>query len=113
MSKKPSVVNLSYTLSEEVLKEVFAPIGEVISCKITTDSSSGRSKGLGFVETANVKDADRAIASVHGTTVMNRAMNVCKARPQTDCVGGCLNTSCSGLRSSYNREGFVRENRRP
>ncbi len=84
MSKKLYVGNLSYQMSEESLRDIFSPIGEVISAKIITDAATGRSKGFGFVEMASDEDADKAIADLNGTTVMERAINVSEARPQTD-----------------------------
>ncbi|HEX9019834.1 MAG TPA: RNA-binding protein [Nitrospirota bacterium] len=83
MAKKLYVGNLSYKITEEELKNVFTPLGEVQSVKIITDAATGRSKGFGFIEMANDEDADKAIASVNGTTVMERAINVSEARPQT------------------------------
>jgi len=84
MAKKLYVGNLSYNMSEDDLKDVFTPIGEVLSAKIITDAATGRSKGFGFVEMAADEDADKAITSLNGTTVMDRAINVSEARPQTD-----------------------------
>ena len=88
MAKKLYVGNLSYNISEEELKDVFTPIGEVTSCKIITDAATGRSKGFGFVEMANDEDADKAIATLNGTMVTERALNVSEARPQTERSGG-------------------------
>lgn len=87
MAKKLYAGNLSYNISEEELKNVFTPFGEVLSVKIITDAGTGRSKGFGFVEMANDEDADKAIAGLNGTNVMDRAINVSEARPQTDRGG--------------------------
>jgi len=87
MSKKLYVGNLSYTVTEDALRDVFTPLGEVQSVKIITDAATGRSKGFGFVEMVNNEDADKAIATLNGTTVMERAINVSEARPQTDRGG--------------------------
>jgi RNA recognition motif-containing protein len=88
MAKKLYAGNLSYNISEEELRNVFTPFGEVLSVKIITDAATGRSKGFGFVEMANNDEADKAIAGVNGTNVMNRAINVSEARPQTGRGGG-------------------------
>ena len=88
MGTRLYVGNLSYNISEEELKNVFTPIGEVQSCKIITDAGTGRSKGFGFVEMTNDEDADKAIATLNGTNVMDRALNVSEARPQTERAGG-------------------------
>ncbi len=81
MAKKLYVGNLSYKMTEEGLKELFAPIGEVLSAKIITDPSTGRSKGFGFVEMTNDEDGDKAISSLNGTTVQERTITVSEARP--------------------------------
>lgn len=99
MSKKLYVGNLSYKVDEETLKEVFAKVGEVQSVKIITDTSTGRSKGFGFVEMTSDEDAEKAIASINGTTLMERALTVNEARPQTDRSGP--------------RRGFDRGGRKP
>ncbi len=87
MAKKLYVGNLSYNITEDEIKDVFTPFGEVQSVKIITDAATGRSKGFGFVEMANDDEADKAITSLNGTTVMDRAINVSEARPQTDRSG--------------------------
>lgn len=108
MAKKLYVGNLSYNISEEDLKAVFTPVGEVQSCKIITDAATGRSKGFGFVEMANDEDADKAIATLNGTTVMDRALNVSEARPQTERAGGRGGKPGGGGRPGGGRGGFDR-----
>ena len=105
MAKKLYVGNLSYNISEEELKNVFTPIGEVQSCKIITDAATGRSKGFGFVEMANDEDADKAITTLNGTTVMDRALNVSEARPQTERAGGRGRKPGGGGRGGFDRGG--------
>jgi RNA recognition motif-containing protein len=84
MTKKLYVGNLSYQMTEDGLRDIFSPMGEVVSAKIITDAATGRSKGFGFVEMAADEDADKAISSLNGTSVMERAINVSEAKPQTD-----------------------------
>jgi len=87
MAKKLYVGNLSYQMTEDALRDLFAAKGEVLSAKIITDAGTGRSKGFGFVEMASDEDADKAIAELNGTTVQDRALNVSEARPQTERGG--------------------------
>lgn len=87
MAKKLYVGNLSYQMTEDALRDIFTPKGEVLSVKIITDAGTGRSKGFGFVEMASDEDADKAIAELNGTTVQDRAINVSEARPQTERGG--------------------------
>lgn len=84
MAKKLYVGNLSYSVTEEELKEIFAPHGEVLSARIITDAATGRSKGFGFVEMASDEDADKAVSSLNGTTLQERTINVSEARPQRE-----------------------------
>ena len=43
------VGNLSYEVSEQDLKEVFAEYGSVRQVKLITDRDTGRMRGFGFV----------------------------------------------------------------
>ncbi len=87
MAKKIYVGNLPYKVDEDALKEVFAKIGEVQSVKIITDAAMGRSKGFGFVEMASDEDAEKAIATLNGTTLIDRTLTVSEARPQKEREG--------------------------
>jgi len=82
MSKKIYVGSLFYKVDEDALREVFARIGEVHSVKIITDFTTGRSKGFGFVEMTSDEDAEKAISTLNGTTLMDRTLIVNEARPQ-------------------------------
>jgi len=84
MAKKIYVGNLSYKVDEETLRELFAQSGEVQSVKIITDTATGRSKGFGFVEMASDEEGEKAISSLNGTTLMERALTVSEARPQKE-----------------------------
>ena len=76
------VGNLSYSIKENELKEIFDVFGEVESVKIITDKYSGRSKGFGFVEMTNDDEAEKAINELNGTEVGSRAIVVNKAKPR-------------------------------
>ncbi|TAL28342.1 MAG: RNA-binding protein [Nitrospirae bacterium] len=103
--KKIYVGNLSYKMTEEDLKDVFAKIGEVQSAKIITDAATGRSKGFGFVEMTSDEDADKAISSLNGTNLLDRTITVSEARPQRE------KGSFAGGRGE--RKGFDRGGRKP
>ncbi len=84
MAKKLYVGNLSYNTHEEDLREAFSKIGEVLSATLIVDQTNGRSKGFGFVEMANDEDAEKAIATMNGTSFMERTITVNEARPKTE-----------------------------
>jgi RNA recognition motif-containing protein len=80
--KKIYVGNLSYSVDDQALGDVFAQFGAVETAKIITDRDSGRSKGFGFVEMTNDAEADTAIEKLNGTDFGGRNLNVSEARPQ-------------------------------
>ncbi len=88
MAKKLYVGNLSYSTTEDDLREAFAKIGEVQSATLIIDQTNGRSKGFGFVEMASDEDAAKAISTMNGTALFDRTITVNEARPKTDRGGG-------------------------
>lgn len=81
MNKKLFVGNLSYNITEDALRDVFAEAGTVESVAIITDRMTGRPKGFGFVEMATEDEAQKAIAEIEGKEVDGRAISVNEARP--------------------------------
>lgn len=84
MAKKIYVGNLAYAVENEDLTQYFSPMGEVLSARVVKDPATGRSKGFGFVEMANDEEADKAIAELNGTMLMNRPVVVSEAKPQRE-----------------------------
>ncbi|MGH7860327.1 MAG: RNA recognition motif domain-containing protein [Candidatus Binatia bacterium] len=82
------VGNLPYQLTDEELREVFAQHGQVDSATVIRDKFSGQSKGFGFVEMASREEAEAAIATLNGSDLQGRRMNVNEARPRPDSGGG-------------------------
>lgn len=78
------VGNISYDMTDDSLKEVFAQFGEVTSAKIIIDRNTGRSRGFGFVEMANGEEANKAIENLNGNEVMGRNIRVNEAKPRRD-----------------------------
>lgn len=82
------VGNLSYSTTEETLREQFASHGEVGDVTILNDRETGRSRGFGFVEMPNDNEAEAAIEAINGVDLDGRDLTVNKARPRTDGGGG-------------------------
>jgi cold-inducible RNA-binding protein len=80
------VGNLSYNISEDQLRDLFARFGNPDSAQIITDRSSGQSKGFGFVEFANDNEAKAAL-SLNGTEFGGRNLTVNQARPRAEASG--------------------------
>jgi len=81
------VGNLSFNTSEEELRQIFEPYGQVDRVSILTDRDTGRSRGFGFVEMANAEEGEKAIAGLNGSQVGGRTINVNEARPKTERAG--------------------------
>ncbi len=82
------VGNLSYTTTDDELRQAFGAHGEVTSVNIIKDRFSGESRGFGFVEMATNEEAQTAIANLNGTELSGRTLNVNEARPRTEGGGG-------------------------
>jgi RNA recognition motif-containing protein len=78
------VGNLSYRLTEDELRELFAEYGEVSSVNIITDKYSGQSKGFGFVEMPVQSEAEEAIKALNSSPIKGRDLKVNEARPRTE-----------------------------
>lgn len=82
------VGNLSYSTTEDALRETMSEFGEIVSVAVITDRETGRSKGFGFVEFANEADGEAAIAATDGKDCDGRPLKVNKARPRTTSFEG-------------------------
>lgn len=88
MAKNLYVGNLSYSTTDDSLREAFEAFGEVVSASVIKDNASGRSKGFGFVEMATDEAASAAIEGLNGQTLDGRALRVAEARPRQPREGG-------------------------
>jgi RNA recognition motif-containing protein len=80
MAVKLFVGGLSFSTSNERLREIFAAVGSVESAAVVTDRDTGRSRGFGFVEMATPEDAESAISKLNGTSVDGRTIQVERAK---------------------------------
>jgi len=82
------VGNLSYSVTQEALEEMFAKHGEVEEVYIPTDRDTGRPRGFAFVTMPNADEAKAAITATTGQELEGRRLNVNEARPKTDSGPG-------------------------
>ncbi len=84
------VGNLSWTMTEQDLADLFTPFGEVVSSKIVTDKFNGnRSKGFGFVEMSDDEAGRTAISQLNESDIMGRKIVVNESQPRPkDGTGG-------------------------
>ena len=81
MAQKLFVGGLSFSTSNERLREVFAECGNVESATVVMDRDTGRSRGFGFVEMATPEEAEAAISRWNGKDLDGRQLKVEKAKP--------------------------------
>ena len=70
------VGNLSYTTTEDTLREAFSNYGDVVSVMIMKDKFTEQSKGFGFVEMATETMGERAIGGMNGKSIDDRRIRV-------------------------------------
>jgi RNA recognition motif-containing protein len=69
------VGNLSYSVTNEQLQELFSNHGEVRQVNII------EGKGFGFVEMSSAEEAEKAKEELNGTDFEGRTLKVNEARP--------------------------------
>ena len=82
------VGNLSFSATEDDVRGMFEAYGAVDRVSIITDRETGRSRGFAFVEMSDDTQAERAIASLNGSSIGGRTLNVNEARPKGEGGGG-------------------------
>ncbi len=76
------VGNLSHTVNEERLRELFQAYGEVTSIKFMTDRETGQPRGFAFVQMPSNDEAQTAMAELNNREVDGKPLRVNEARPQ-------------------------------
>ena len=80
MSVNIYVGNLSFSVNNAELEDVFAEHGAVASAQVIMDRETGRSRGFGFVEMEDDGAARAAIEALDGEEVGGRRLKVNEAR---------------------------------
>lgn len=78
------VGNLSYGVTEDTLRSLFAEFGDVERVSLVRDRDTGHPRGFAFVEMTGSAEAARAIEALNGREVDGRTMNVNEARPKPE-----------------------------
>lgn len=88
MSTKLFVGNLSYSVTENDLEDLFAQHGSVREVNLILDRATNRSRGFGFVTMDDRQSADAAVEALNGTEWEGRTLTVNEARPRESGGGG-------------------------
>ncbi len=78
------VGNLSYEITDDEVRDIFSPHGEISSVSIIKDKYSGQSKGFGFVEMPNQAEAEEAIKALNESDLKGRNIKVNQAKPKEE-----------------------------
>jgi RNA recognition motif-containing protein len=87
MNSKLYVGNLSYSTTEDELRNLFSQAGTVASVALIKDRDSGRSKGFAFVEMSNQAEAQKAIEMFNGHSLGDRELRVSIAQQREERGG--------------------------
>ncbi len=74
------VGNVARTVTEDMLRQLFAGKGEVSSVKIIKDKFTGDTRGFAFVDMPITAEAQQAIAELNGYELEKQALRVNEAR---------------------------------
>jgi RNA recognition motif-containing protein len=83
VSTKLFVGSLPWSVDDEELKETFEKHGTVVSAKVITDRDTRKSRGFGFVEMENSKEASNAINALNDSKLDGRNIVVNEAKPRS------------------------------
>lgn len=81
------VGSLPWSITSDMLRDLFSQYGEISDVAVISDRDTGRSKGFGFVTFVNEEDAKKAL-EMDGKEVEGRAIVVNIARPRGESRGG-------------------------
>ena len=82
------VGNLSFSTTEDAVRALFEPHGEISAVRVIKDRESGASRGFAFVEMANAEEAKAAMAATNGGELDGRSIRVSEARENQGDRGG-------------------------
>jgi RNA recognition motif-containing protein len=88
MSSKLYVGGLSWSTTDQTLRQTFQPYGEIQDLILIADRETGRSKGFGFVTFSDENSAQAAIAELNGRDLDGRNITVSVAQEKTGFNGG-------------------------
>ena len=86
MHAKLFVGNLSWSINDAQLEELFREFGDVAAARVITDRDTGRSRGFGFVE-IEAPDITTVITALNGREIDGRAIRVSEAEDKRESRG--------------------------
>lgn len=84
MESKLYIGNLSYSTTEDSLRDLFSQAGTVTSVDMIKDRDTGRPKGFAFIVMGNQAEAEKAISMFNAKKLDDRELKVNLARPREE-----------------------------
>jgi RNA recognition motif-containing protein len=90
MGNRLYVGNLSFSATDQTLRDAFAAHGDVTDVHVVVDRMTGQSRGFGFVTMGNQHEASAAMEAMNGADLDGRSLKVNEAeeRPGGGSRGG-------------------------
>lgn len=80
------VGSIPFKMTENDIKALFEPFGEVTSVKIVINHITRQNKGFGFVQMTNNQEALAAIKALNGSEIEGRKILVSKSEPKKEAT---------------------------
>jgi len=81
------VSNLSFSIEDSDLQQLFEKHGQVSSAKVIRDRETGRSRGFGFVEMDDDSQGKQAIDELNQGEFDGKVISVSIAKPKAPSTG--------------------------
>lgn len=88
MGNRLYVGNLSFSATEQTLRQTFAAHGDVTDVHVVLDRMTGQSRGFGFVTMGSQNEANAAMEALNGADLDGRALKVNEAEERARSGGG-------------------------
>jgi RNA recognition motif-containing protein len=83
MGNRLYVGNLSFSATDQTLREAFAAHGDVTDVHVVVDRMTGQSRGFGFVTMGSQNEASAAMEAMNGADLDGRSLKVNEAEERS------------------------------
>jgi len=70
-------------MTEDQLRQLFAPYGNIVHCKLMIDRRVNLSMGYAFIAYSTPEESANAIAALNGKQLENKRLKISYARPSS------------------------------
>jgi RNA recognition motif-containing protein len=88
MGNRLYVGNLSFSSTQDNLRDAFSAHGEVVDVHLVADRMTGQSRGFGFVTMGSREQMESAMLAMNGADLDGRSLKVNEAEERSGGGGG-------------------------